>query len=108
MKKTPLSELKKFLGTVFHPNWTIEQESADHAIKKWLRKADDKAKKGVLHDINDLLGQESDEALENWVCEEAKGDIFPPALGFTYASWLRHVGEMIAGPQKKAAKKKTA
>ncbi len=107
MKKAPLAELKIFLGLVFHPDWTIRHESADHAIKKWLRKADDKLKKAVLHDINALLGQQSDEILENWVCEEAKGDIFPPALGFTYAKWLQHVGEMIAGPQRKTAKKKT-
>jgi hypothetical protein len=42
------------------------------------------------------------------VCEDARGDIFPPALGFTYSDWLRHVGEMLSGTAKKAAAKKAA
>jgi hypothetical protein len=107
MKKVPYVELKKFLGSVFHPDWTIEHESADHAIKKFTRKADEKVKKSILADIHHLLTERSDEDLENFVCEDARGDIFPPALGFTYSDWLKHVGEMLAGPAaKKAAKKK--
>ncbi|HWB03595.1 MAG TPA: contact-dependent growth inhibition system immunity protein [Verrucomicrobiales bacterium] len=108
MKKAPYVELKKFLGTVFHPDWTIEHESADHAVKKYTRKADDKVKKAILADIHHLLTERSDEELENFVCEDARGDIFPPALGFTYSDWLRHVGEMLSGTAKKAAAKKAA
>ena len=105
MKKVPYVELKKFLGSVFHPDWTIQHESADHAVKKYARKADEKVKKAILADIHHLLTERTDEDLENFVCEDAKGDIFPPALGFTYSYWLRHVGEMLggSGPKKPAA-----
>lgn len=108
MKKAPYAELKNFLGTVFHPDWTVEHESADHAVKKFLRKADDKVKKAILADIHHLLTERSDEHLENFVCEDARGDIFPPALGYTYSDWLKHVGELIAGPAKKTAAAKKA
>ncbi len=110
MKKVALYvELKKFLGTVFHPDWTIEHESADHALKKFSKKVDEKIRKSILSDIHHLLTERSDEDLENFVCEDARGDIFPPALGFTYSDWLRHVSEMLAGPvAKKAAPAKKA
>jgi|GEM_PF-5841131 len=104
MKKVPYVELKKFLGTVFHPDWTIQHESADHAVKKYAKKAEDKARKAILADIHHLLTERTDEDLENFVCEDARGDIFPPALGFTYSDWLRHVGELLAAqPARKAA-----
>jgi hypothetical protein len=113
MKKAPYVELKKFLGAVFHPDWTIQNESADHAVKKFARKAEDKVRKAILGDIHHLLTERTDEDLENFVCEDARGDIFPPALGFTYSDWLRHVGELLsAGAGRKsaapAAKKATA
>ena len=105
MKKAPYVELKKFLGTVLHPDWTIEHESADHAIRKFARKAEDKVRKAILADIHHLLNERAVEDLENFVCEDARGDIFPPALGFTYADWLKHVGELISSTPmtKKAA-----
>ena len=110
MKKALYVELKKFLGSVFHPDWTIEHESADHAVRKYARKAEDKARKGILADIHHLLNERSNDDLENFVCEDARGDIFPPALGFTYADWLKHVGEVLAStPTRKApAEKKPA
>lgn len=120
MKKTPLADLKAFLGAVFHPKWTDEHESAEHAIRKFARRADEKTRKGVIHDIHRLSTEYKDEDLENFVCEDCKGDIFPPALGFTYANWLKHTAELIAatpmtkrtepadkkGPAKKASAKK--
>lgn len=95
MKKALYVELKKFLGTVLHPDWTIEHESADHAIRKFARKAEDKTRKAILADIHHLLTERNNDDLENFVCEDARGDIFPPALGFTYSDWLKHVGELI-------------
>lgn len=96
MKKALYVELKKFLGTVLHPDWTIEHESADHAIRKFARKAEDKTRKAILADIHHLLTERNNDDLENFVCEDARGDIFPPALGFTYSDWLKHVGELIS------------
>jgi len=112
MKKALYVELKKFLGTVLHPDWTIEHESADHAIRKFARRAEDKTRKAILADIHHLLTERNNDDLENFVCEDARGDIFPPALGFTYSDWLKHVGEVIsstpmtrrpAAPEQKAA-----
>ncbi len=104
MKKVPYLELKKFLGSVLHPDWTIEHESADHAIRKFARKAEDKVRKAILADIHHLLTERHNDDLENFVCEDARGDIFPPALGFTYADWLKHVGEVISStPMTKRA-----
>ena len=119
MKKALYVELKKFLGTVLHPDWTIEHESADHAIRKFARKAEDKVRKAILADILHLLTERHNDDLENFVCEDARGDIFPPALGFTYADWLKHVGELIsstpmtrksvpAADKKSASAKKSA
>ncbi len=96
MKKALYVELKKFLGTVLHPDWTIEHESADHAIRKFARRAEDKTRKAILADIHHLLTERHNDDLENFVCEDARGDIFPPALGFTYSDWLKHVGEVIS------------
>jgi hypothetical protein len=108
MKKAPYVELKKFLGSVFHPDWTIQHESADHAVKKYSKKADEKVRKAILADIHHLLTERTDEDLENFVCEDARGDIFPPALGFTYSDWLRHVGELLTPPPAKKASGKSA
>ena len=96
MKKAPLADLKAFLGSVFHPKWTDEHESAEHAIRKFARRADEKTRKGVIGDIHRLSTEYKDEDLENFVCEDCKGDIFPPALGFTYANWLKHTAELIS------------
>lgn len=112
MKKALYVELKKFLGTVLHPDWTIEHESADHAIRKFARKAEDRTRKAILADIHHLLTERNNDDLENFVCEDARGDIFPPALGFTYSDWLKHVGELISStPMTKrpaASEKKAA
>ena len=96
MKKSHLADLKAFLGSVFHPKWTDEHESAEHAIRKFARKADEKTRKGVIGDIQRLSTEYKDEDLENFVCEDCKGDIFPPALGFTYAAWLKHTADLIS------------
>lgn len=118
MKKSQLADLKAFLGTVFHAKWTDEHESAEHAIRKFARKADDKTRKGVIGDIHRLSTEYKEEDLENFVCEDCKGDIFPPALGFTYSNWLKHASELISstpmskrtepGEKKGAAKKASA
>ena len=111
MKKALYVELKKFLGTVLHPDWTIEHESADHAIRKFARKAEDRTRKAILADIHHLLTERNNDDLENFVCEDARGDIFPPALGFTYSDWLKHVGELISSTpmtKKSAASEKKA
>ncbi len=113
MKKSTLADLKAFLGSVFHPKWTDEHESAEHAIRKFARKADEKTRKGVIGDIQRLSTEYKDEELENFVCEDCKGDIFPPALGFTYANWLKHTAELIAAtpmskPRGEAATAKSA
>jgi hypothetical protein len=117
MKKTPLADLKAFLGSVFHAKWTDEHESAEHAIRKFARRADEKTRKSVIGDIHRLSTEYKDEDLENFVCEDCKGDIFPPALGFTYANWLKHTAELIASTpmnrrvdpaDRKAASKKAA
>lgn len=117
MKKALLADLKAFLGSVFHPKWTDEHESAEHAIRKFARRADEKTRKGVINDIHRLSTEYKDEELENFVCEDCKGDIFPPALGFTYANWLKHTAEIITSTpmtkrvdpaDKKGAAKKAA
>ena len=116
MKKSPFADLKHFLGTVFHSDWTIEHESYEHAIRKFARRADEKTRKGVLSDIHRLTTEHRDEDLENFVCEDCKGDIFPPALGFTYSNWIKHAGEIISStpmtrrvdPEKRAANKAAA
>src|SRR5688572_418329 len=61
MKKALYVELKKFLGTVLHPDWTIEHESADHAIRKFARKAEDKTRKAILADIHHLLTERNND-----------------------------------------------
>ena len=96
MKRNSFADLKSFLGIVFHPDWTIEHESADHAIRKFARRADDRTRKAIIADILRLQTDFREEELENFICEDCKGDIFPPALGFTYSNWLKHASETIS------------
>ncbi len=89
--------LKQFLAGYFHQDFDLEGD-ADAVIKRYIEDAAAETLREVLEEIRELLGRSLDEAsLEKLFTLKLFCAYDPTVDGWTYASWLSHVEETIAG-----------